>query len=732
MSIFEELGINPEQIDRGSIIGNPAYSEVNGIETLGIPVAYEYKGKTKKFVLTVIPGKQISTVMDKTWDEARGKMDTEIVTYGMERDEVEKFFPPVSATSPYTFNLVGIVRSILFEAFLNKDTNVLTDGNVRGFWYTHLIHMIESVLGLGETDTVKSTINKSWEDLIVSGLVTYEGMKIKSGKSGFTHSTVKDSPFANLLIAVEKEDKFDVLTWIPKLFNCTLITAGGQPSRSNARKFILDLRDKARVDLDQQFYMCVVSDLDPAGYYIQNSFVHQLEKAIEYYGGSGKIEIRRLFVRKDQVTEVLLNHDAVPCYDKAESVGARKAENTKWENFCQVTDGGVYKKVSREVALSLGAISQDEQVGEDSIDIRAKLELNAFPDSIINNSTVEELLTIIVETSDESLIMIPEIMRIFEQERLRAMEEVFVTQHSIQIKPIIEEFLKDIDAKKAELQRKTEGETDVIWREYDATEETVAEPFNNEIEKLKAEADARVPDELAEIEKLEASIAKLKEAHSKVIEDIEEKTADILEKISDVETEREEALEPYQEKRDEDLEDVKDRGVYRVDEIEKFRREKETLFNPLEVSLRQDIEQQMEQDNLEFFFVDLEDDGRTVKHISKLLNNPEALLVEDTPCLNQDYPVFREDDLLHKASVEKSENVEPYRKGFTPDFLDDMKQVVLDKVDNLGFEFEIGEVGEFADFAEELNEVVERIESDINEGVYKEETDEDNEEGESK
>ena len=68
-------------------------------------------------------------------------------------------------------------------------------------------------------------------------------MDIFSAKEAGRISIIKDSPFNNIIIAVEKQNFFETFKWIPHLFNCTLITAGGAPSRAVTRRFILELKN---------------------------------------------------------------------------------------------------------------------------------------------------------------------------------------------------------------------------------------------------------------------------------------------------------------------------------------------------------------------------------------------------------------------------------------------------------------------------------------------------------
>ena len=82
-------------------------------------VEYEYMDKNKSFDLTVIPHKQIATVTEKIpLDD--GTFELNILSDGMDYDEVCRYFPPVLAMKKrgYEYNMLGLFRSILYETYL--------------------------------------------------------------------------------------------------------------------------------------------------------------------------------------------------------------------------------------------------------------------------------------------------------------------------------------------------------------------------------------------------------------------------------------------------------------------------------------------------------------------------------------------------------------------------------------------------------------------------------------
>lgn len=671
---------------------------------------YEYGDEICKTSLLYFPDNNIATVTETTDD--LGDLDTEISQYGMEREEIIRYFPSQSANSSLPFNLSKLIRSIIYEAY-RKEGIDLEPGNVRNFWYTHLKTTITKVLGLGETDSVLSTINQAWGDMINSGLVTYEGMNVVGGKEASRISVVKDSPFSNLIIAVEKVDYFEYLSWVPKLFNSTLITAGGQPSRAVARAFILQLKGLG-VDLDQDFYMCVASDLDPAGYYIQEAFRKQFEAAITFYGGSGRVIIERLFVRRDQVSQNLLESEAMPCRDKAKSDKARKAEDTKWEFFCQETGGGLYIPVPPNWN---GPIYDQGGVQV----VRALLEMNAFPKHIIEKAVLKELLNIITTTNDESKIMIPEIMRIFEAMREESVNEVFDEWKLKLIKPLIDEFLKQTKAWEREID-------DKYWEDDRAAEQKrddEFEPIDDEYDELigdqQQEARDRVPDLYDRKEELEDEIAKLEQQLDDVNTDIHTKCEDIFDEIERLEEEREDKKAPFQEQYNQEIREAEQRQSYREARLQEFREEHATIFNPLEMSLKSDIADALSPETLEIFFRDIEIMDRFQPHIARLLSDPDQLY-DGTSCFEQPTPTFTEKELLLKASQRHDENIENVRNAFPPKFTGEMKAFIKEHVRDTTFELS-GEV-EAQDLTDEIDTAKEQLEDEIDEGLWEDDDEE--------
>ena len=639
-------------------------------------VTYEYIGKDKTFDLVVIPFKQIATVTRKT-PLGDGTFELEIEKQGMNYDEICHYFPPIPALKKkgYSYNMLALFRSILYEMYKAvQDSGIARkEGNVRGVWYSHFIHVTESILGLGETPSVQNAINSAWEDMIVSGLFTYEDLGIISAKENVRESRVRDSPFNNIIVAVEKEDLFGGFRWIPRLFNCTLIAAGGQPSRAVGRAFIRQLLDEG-VDLNQQFEMCTVSDCDPAGYYIQESFRNQLEKAIEYYGGTGKIDIHRMFVRKDQVTSNLLDHDGVPCKDKTATEGAAKAEDTKWENFCDMTNGGLYKKPP----ATWDGPTYDVD-GE--MKVRAKLELNAFGKDNIEAAIVREILKLI---EDHSKIMIPEIMRILNDLKNEVANDRYKTMEEDEIQPTIDSYLNEIDKLRRDYNYEIYDALETADKEFELQTADITEEFQNDTEEMQDDIADKVRKEMDEYCKLEDEIKRLLELQQELEDKMFNKVDDELDDISNREDKYDKDMQPYEETRDDEKERLQNMMEMYDLESARFKNECSTVFGPAKEQLRKEILGAYQ--DIDIRFKDIEQDDDIKPHIARLLQDPDILLDDGISCFKQPTPTFLDTTSLVKAAKNEEENIGQHRDAFTPEFTDSMETLIETKGNDIQFE----------------------------------------------
>ena len=650
--------------------------------------------KPQKFTARYFSDRQISTICDTVENPDTHKIDAETSKYGMTKEEILQFFSKNNGTC----NVEKLIRSLMLEAYRKQGLpGKMDEGNVRRFWYTHIKAILVRIMGKAENNSIKSAINRSWGYAINSGAVTYEEMNIFSEKESGRLSRVKDSPFSNIIIGVEKLSFFNSFKWLPTLFFCTLITAGGQPSRAVARRFILELKN-LHVDLNQVFHLCMASDLDPYGFSIQQAFKDQLDAAIKYYGGTGSVEIHRLFVRKDQVSPDLLEAQGMPWKPNS----SKKARDTLWKHFCEKTDGGLYIPVPDGWTGDVFEIDGQQMV-------RALLEMDAFSTPVIEKAYVRELLKIIRETSDETKILIPETMRIFNELKGEISDELFDQCKKKLIDPLIEEFLKDTEKWKEFIDDKGDTDEEEINDRYDELDE----------EKEKEKYD-RVPELFDKKDGFEKIISALKEERDEKISEIGEEYSGLLEEPQDdletVEGEIAEKCEDIdddidmlQEKRDEELETSTEEYQFRLASYNMFKEEHVTVFNPLEQSLKADIDAELA--GMDYSFCDLEARDETKKGIGGLCVNTKMLTEENISCFNHPVPTFKGDRFLEKAAGNKDLNIGRVRDSFTPTFMDAMRSIWRN--DTIDIDFELSGTIEMPDLSQEIKDAIDETENEL-------------------
>ncbi len=460
--------------------------------------------------------------------------------------------------------------------------------------------------------------------------------------------------------------------------------------------------------------------MDPDGFYIQHAFKEQLETAIKLNGGTGKVEIRRLFVRKDQVTDTLLKTKVVSWRIKKSSKLSKdtlkKIRDTRWSTFCKLTKteddpGGLYKPVPPGFTEELeGDILKHPLTGEPVV--RAKLEMNMFSTKTIEDSILDELQNIIKESSDETKIMIPEIMRIFDEIRDgQVVKKLFKTWSKDLIDPEKEKFSKDIDKWSRE-----------IYEEKDKKDEITNKKYNELIEEKEDEKREREPELLDEKDDLKEIIETLNNERIKkmqeiiedyipqrqsqetllnvVNEEITEKCGDLEDDISDLEDEQTEELQKIEEERD-----------LKIKTWEKFKEEHLAIFNPVEQELEEEIRKKL--DEINWRFRDLEKFIDAKNEICRLLVNQKLLLDDGISCFDQPSPTFLEKNLLKKAADDHDENIGKVRKSFSYDLKYSMYNYAMKRTKD--FTFTLSKTVDAQDLSEDIRKAKEEIEEKIKE-----------------
>jgi hypothetical protein len=688
------------------------------------------------------PDRQIASLTEPFEDE-NGLFDVRLISKGMNKEEIEREFPPDSLAIAKarkkgipipTFNMRKTLRSMVLQEYEKIGKN-RERGNVRHFFYTNVIYTLTRIMGVTNTTSLNTTLNNAWKDVVESGMVTYEGMNIESAKDKSLRSFARHSPFSNYIICVEKESLLESLTWAAQLFRTTIVTAGGQPSRAAIRAFVRSLA-YWKNDLEKPFYLLVITDLDAAGWYIQEAFASQIELSLKYYNeGKGKVENPiRLFLRLDQITDRLLDEFAVPAKDKkAKTAQAIKANKTKIKRFKQKL-GENWKRLSINNEMM-------------------KIELDAIKTTQMEKKIVSELLELI---DDHSLILIPEIMDETENQRLLVIQEFYESYKQEFIDPIIDDYLKPIKDKKEDIHDQHKDKKRDALNDYHKIEREVnnfrykikyeiQDLLTPIIEKYTDYANSLVEDELEEIKNHRERIEEINEK----IRELEEEIEEIEEEIEEVEEVIEEEIGFYREEIrqiDNNLDEAKDHLTrkqylflkpaklilnekYAIieaewliyqEKLDTFESQKQGNFGSYLRSIEKHFQDSLNSEIVPIFWNDVESDSDVKIQIAYLLTHPKLLLNENITCLEHPKPVFQESNLLQNAL--SSENIEAtkrnpdlskFRNAFSEHLKKALKKLMKRKLDSVTITLDsVVDLPE--EYIDELTNLIKQIKDEIN------------------
>lgn len=682
---------------------------------------------------------QIASITE-TFRLEDGRYDMRLISKGMVEEFVIKYFPATALAIaaaekkgdiPLKFNMSLLCRSIIFEEYTKIGKN-RKRGNVRHLFYTNIIYLLTQELKVTNISSLNTILGRAWKELIESGLVTYEGLNISSAKDKFSQSFARHSPFSNYIICVEKESLLKDLSWTAEIFRTTIIAAGGQPSTATIRAFVRSLALE-KADLNKPFYLLVITDLDPAGWYIQETFANQIEKSIKYYNnGKGEVIVLRLFLTLNQITDNIISDFAISARDKeAKTKKAIKASKTK------------VRKYKEKLGDQWERLFIDKQM--------MKIELEAIDASLMEEKIAEDLLELI---DDHSLILIPEIMDELEKQRENVIQDFFDSYKEDEIDSIIDDYLKPIKKSKEELKsehskikNKIRNDYRIIENDTNNTRYFIKHEIDNLIESIinryEEKANELVEDELLEIkehkeeiESLQNQISEYEELIETLEEEIEEKIEEKfifynneIEEFKDnrkeihkhLETKRNLFLDPARIIRDVAI--VKIESDWKIFEkkLTDFKSQQKGKFGSYLRSVEKHFQDSLNSEKIPVFFDEVEFDPNVQIQMSYLLTNPKLLLDENKSCLEHPKPAFRESCLLQNAldsdnfeNTKRNPDLSNFRNAFSESLEKALKGLMNKKLKPIPIELD-----SVVDLPEEYNTELENLIQEIRDKIKK-------------
>jgi hypothetical protein len=262
-----------------------------------------------------------------------------IVEHGMTKEEIEAAFPPcpaIAGQSNLSFNMRGLLATVIWQEWQRVGQR-RPEGNIRHFWYTHLMFTLTRIMKHMKVSSILSGFNQVLKLLVRHEGFRYADLNFVSIKSKLCEAIFRDSPYPNIIIACEKESYHTYLKRLAHVFHITFISLGGQGSYGAFEDLVFQFMDYG-VDLNQEFRILVITDYDPQGYAIQDGAKDHLVRA-----GISQVTIDRIYLRPEHITDGIIERFAVP-YDVAKGKPAAvKTAVTLYNKFGAKT-GGIYKR----------------------------------------------------------------------------------------------------------------------------------------------------------------------------------------------------------------------------------------------------------------------------------------------------------------------------------------------------------------------------------------------------
>ncbi|MHB1546799.1 MAG: toprim domain-containing protein [bacterium] len=215
----------------------------------------------------------------------------------------------------------GLKKSVLMRSIIMNEKrflNVGYDRSLRAFWYSGVKPVLSHLGLLSASDATEEGLTK-WDkelsgymaELVRSGVLSYADLRIvDNSRRRFSPTTYISSPgdafsyevttpmYPNIIISTEKDTVYSIIENISKFFGLSCLSGKGQ----NSLACMEDLLRKSDPIMD--IVILTLTDYDPAGYYIADTFYNQVNDLKDGLGlGSLNVIIERIGIFPSQLTE---------------------------------------------------------------------------------------------------------------------------------------------------------------------------------------------------------------------------------------------------------------------------------------------------------------------------------------------------------------------------------------------------------------------------------------------
>ena len=337
-------------------------------------------------------------------------------------------------------------------------------------------------------------------------------------------------------------------------------------------------------------------------------------------------------------------------------------------------------------------------------DLPIKIEMNAIALPLVERTIIKELLQLI---EDETLMMIPELMTLVNDQRGEIIKEIALEQIKEWLAEKKREWLQPIEdsrkrAKeiyqtawksedrhrevKEELIHKLVSELEIHLEERFESWHSAKEAEAEELVKFEREIETELEEEIQYLQaKLKEIQDRIEEIQEPIVKTITKKEGETEARKAELEQFKESQFQPSYEDWDQATDKITEDRDRRMKELDKIQEEQEIKWGPAEQKVKEQVQMQLSEAKVPIWFEDLEENPAIRKALTSLVALPQSW-EEGWSLIELPIPRFAVGSILTQAAEkgmsfvdlnDKNQlNLTTFRPAFTPSLVQATKKYV--------------------------------------------------------
>ncbi len=213
-------------------------------------------------------------------------------------EELKVLFPP-STTNSF------LMRSIILNEKQYMTCNYTR--TLRSLWYSTVKPTLDRLGLLSTQDMTEDsltawdkTLSKYLAELVRDGLLSYRDLNIEDESRRKQVPQYYNTFYSNVILAVEKDTVFNIVKDIADLFGCSCISSKGLCSLGATEYLLRQVKESKP---NEEIHFLTLTDYDPTGYSISDTFKQQAEDLRQVLDLKCNIHVERIGITPEQLTQ---------------------------------------------------------------------------------------------------------------------------------------------------------------------------------------------------------------------------------------------------------------------------------------------------------------------------------------------------------------------------------------------------------------------------------------------